>query len=98
MSTIETTPGNGGPPPILPVASPDEDALHELLRVLQAAQAGDFSVRLPGHWTGLHGKIADSVNDVVAANEKMAEQLERVGDAVGRKGRTKQRVRFGRPL
>jgi HAMP domain-containing protein len=57
---------------------------------------GDFSVRLPGHWTGLVGKIADVVNDVVAGNQSMAEQLERVGQVVGKEGKTKQRVRFAR--
>jgi len=90
--TIE--PGNGGPPP--PTVSPagSQDELRELLRVFLAVRDGDFSVRLPGHWTGLVGKIADAVNDVVGANQKMAEQLERVGQVVGKEGKTKQRVRF----
>jgi len=46
--------------------------------------------------TWLVGKIADAVNDVVSANEKMAEQLERVGQVVGKEGKTRQRVRFPR--
>ena len=47
---------------------------------------------------GLVGKIADAVNDVVGANQKMAEQLERVGQVVGKEGKTRQRVRFPRQL
>jgi HAMP domain-containing protein/CheY-like chemotaxis protein/signal transduction histidine kinase len=75
----------------------DRDAeLRELLRVFLAVRDGDFSVRLPGHWTGLVGKIADAVNDVVGANQKMADQLEGVGEVVGKQGRTRQRVRFSR--
>ena len=40
-----------------------------LLQALQAAADGDFSVRLPGHWTGLEGKIADRFNHIVASNQ-----------------------------
>ncbi len=71
--------------------------LHELLGALQAMRGGDFSVRLPGHQLGVLGKIADTFNDIVAANERMAGQLERVGQTVGREGKTRQRVKFGMP-
>jgi HAMP domain-containing protein/CheY-like chemotaxis protein len=73
-----------------------DDELRELLRVFSGVRDGDFSVRLPGHWTGLAGKIADAVNEVVAANQKMAEQLERVGQVVGKEGKIRQRVRLPR--
>src|SRR5256885_16520104 len=66
---------------------------HELLRALQAVRAGDFSARLPGAWTGLAGKIADTFNDIVLANKRLAEELERVGQAVGKQGKTRHRVR-----
>ena len=56
---------------------------------------GDFSVRLQGDQTGLSGKIADTFNEIVTANERMARQLEEVGHVVGREGRTRRRVRFG---
>ena len=69
--------------------------LHSLLHVLQAVRVGDFSVRLPSERTGLAGKIADTFNDIVAANQRMAQQIERVGQVVGRDGKTGQRVKFG---
>ena len=68
--------------------------LRELLAALQAMKVGDFSVRLPGDRTGMFGKIADAFNDIVADNQRMAIELERVGQAVGREGRTRQRVKF----
>src|SRR5205085_11978632 len=61
---------------------------------LQAMRVGDFSVRLPGDRIGIVGKIADTFNEIVGANERMAKQLERVGQVVGREGKTKQRVKF----
>src|SRR6195952_5260729 len=72
----------------------DLDA-HELLIALQAMRTGDFSARLRSDQTGIAGKIADTFNDIVAANERMADQLELVGQVVGREGRTRQRVNFG---
>src|SRR5579862_4484035 len=68
---------------------------HDLLHALQAMRIGDFSVRLPGNQTGLAGKIADTFNEIVAANERMASQLDHVGQLVGREGKTRHRVRFG---
>src|SRR5688572_12476127 len=69
--------------------------LRELLAILGAVRGGDFSVRLPGDWDGLWGKVADTFNDIVASNERMSQQLDRVGQVVGREGKTKQRVRIG---
>ena len=67
---------------------------HELLAALQAVRVGDFSVRMKGDRLGIEGKIADTFNEIVAANQRMAQQLERVGQRVGKEGKTKQRVRF----
>jgi HAMP domain-containing protein/CheY-like chemotaxis protein/signal transduction histidine kinase len=74
---------------------PPELGANELLIALQAMRRGDFSVRLPTDQTGIAGKIADTFNEIVAANERMADQLELVGQVVGREGRTRQRVDFG---
>ncbi|HLJ72348.1 MAG TPA: HAMP domain-containing protein, partial [Roseiarcus sp.] len=58
-------------------------------------RVGDFSVRMAGDHAGIMGKVADAFNEIVAANQRMARQLERVGQVVGREGKTRQRVRFG---
>src|ERR1700759_1699039 len=68
---------------------------HELLDALHAMQGGDFSVRLPGHQIGVAGKICDAFNTIVAANQRIAEQLEHVGEVVGHQGKTRTRVKFG---
>jgi HAMP domain-containing protein/CheY-like chemotaxis protein/signal transduction histidine kinase len=65
-----------------------------ILAALQTVRDGDFSVRLPGGWTGMAGKIADTFNDIVAANQHMSEELRRVGQVVGKEGRTRERIRF----
>ncbi|MFL5043079.1 MAG: HAMP domain-containing protein, partial [Xanthobacteraceae bacterium] len=69
--------------------------LHELLEALQAVRVGDFSVRLPGDRVGIAGKIADTFNEIVGTNQRMAQQLDRVGAVVGREGKTRHRVKFG---
>ena len=73
----------------------DTYPLPALLSALQAMKNGDFSVRMSSTDAGLEGKIADVFNEIVAANQQMADQLRRVGQSVGREGKTKQRVKFG---
>ena len=58
-------------------------------------RVGDFSVRMAGDRIGIMGKIADTFNEIVATNQRMAKQVERVGQVVGREGKTRQRVRLG---
>src|ERR1700748_807199 len=75
-------------------STPRPDDLALILASLQTMRDGDFSVRLPVAWVGLKGKIADTFNDIVAANEQMAAELNRVGQAVGKEGKTRERTRF----
>ncbi|HET6545302.1 MAG TPA: methyl-accepting chemotaxis protein, partial [Rhodanobacteraceae bacterium] len=59
---------------------------------------GDFACRLPADWDGLPGKLADTFNDIAAANQRMARELDRIGHAVGKQGKTRQRLSLdGRP-
>jgi methyl-accepting chemotaxis protein len=67
----------------------------ELLRALMAFKRGDFSVRLPDDWTGVAGKIADTFNEVIAKNQRLTMELDRIGRAVGKKGRITQRASLG---
>jgi HAMP domain-containing protein/CheY-like chemotaxis protein/signal transduction histidine kinase len=71
--------------------------LSVILSSLRTMRDGDFSVRLPGNWTGLAGKIADTFNEIVMANQHMAKELRRVGKVVGKEGKTRERMRFDLP-
>src|SRR5271166_1726297 len=66
-----------------------------LLNALTALKSGDFSVRLPLDWVGMAGKTADTFNEVVALNQRMASELVRLRDSVGREGRINQRASLG---
>ncbi len=77
-----------------PNGQPSQPEIRALLQALQTMRDGDFSVRLPGDWVGLEGKIADTFNEIVAANQQMAQELKRVGRVVGKDGKTRERAKF----
>jgi HAMP domain-containing protein/CheY-like chemotaxis protein/signal transduction histidine kinase len=97
-STLTAPPSSAGASNSVPKngssTSTEPASLAVILAGLQTMRDGDFSVRLPGAWTGLEGKIADTFNEIVSANEQMAQELKRVGKAVGKEGRTRERTRF----
>ena len=66
--------------------------LKQILRALQAVRDGNFAVRLPADQTGLAGKIADTFNEMVSCNERLAQELDRAGRLVGKEGKTRVRV------
>src|SRR5689334_19861391 len=72
---------------------PDDEAAI-LLVALVAVRNGDFSARLPVSWNGIHGRISDTFNDIVATHARLAKELERVGYAVGQEGHISQRVKL----
>jgi HAMP domain-containing protein/CheY-like chemotaxis protein/GAF domain-containing protein len=101
METVVSQPVIGQDEPTsLPPNGLEHTTPHEymaaILQSLQTMKDGDFSVRLPVSWTGLPGKIADNFNEIVTTNEQMARELKRVGLAVGKEGRTRERIRFER--
>src|SRR6186997_2868409 len=63
-----------------------------LLKALVAFKKGDFSVRLPGEWTGEAGKIADTFNDIIELSDRTTKELERVSRVVGREGKITNRA------
>jgi signal transduction histidine kinase/CheY-like chemotaxis protein len=69
--------------------------LPRLLSALKAVRQGDFSARLPGHWTGVAGKVADTFNEVVELNHRLASELERLRLAIGQHGKITERASVG---
>jgi HAMP domain-containing protein len=78
--------------PTHPVSSAEEIDTAALLTALRALRKGDFSARLPIKWLGMAGKIADTFNEIVEMNERLASELERLNRVVGKQGKITQRA------
>ena len=74
------------------IAVPEREMAVTLLAALTQLRRGDASVRLPVHWEGLPGKVADVFNDLVEQNAAMADELGRLRQVVGKEGKLKQRA------
>jgi HAMP domain-containing protein/signal transduction histidine kinase/CheY-like chemotaxis protein len=66
-----------------------------LLSALISYRDGDFAARLPVTWTGVAGKIADAFNDALSNTHRIARDVARVGQIVGKEGKVTQRVPLG---
>src|SRR5947207_1849772 len=66
-----------------------------LLKVLTDFKRGDFSARMPGDLTGIPGKIADTLNEVIETSSRVDQELRRVGRVVGKEGKINQRANLG---
>jgi hypothetical protein len=73
----------------MPIRQPTEESLDTtlLLRILTASRRAIFSVRLPLDWAGICGKIADVLNYLIEAHEKMAREFVHVSHAIGKEVR-----------
>ncbi|MDX2228171.1 MAG: HAMP domain-containing protein [Leptolyngbyaceae cyanobacterium bins.349] len=79
--------------PTHPPANESEQLdLQQLLRTLAEVKKGNFSVRMPSDRTGVAGKIADTLNDIIEMNEQMATELERISTVVGKEGKISERA------
>ncbi len=63
-----------------------------LLRTLSAMRRGDFEVRMPVEFTGVQGKIADALNDILELTDRTADEVERVSNIVGKEGKLSSRA------
>jgi len=75
-----------------PNVSGRNEEMNSLLAALSGLLKGDASVRLPLHWSGVSGKVADAFNAVVQQNADMADELIRLRQVVGKEGKLKQRA------
>ncbi|WP_295453611.1 HAMP domain-containing protein, partial [uncultured Thiodictyon sp.] len=48
--------------------------------------------RMPNDWTGVHGKIADTLNDIIDMAERTTGDFERVSQVVGKAGKVNARL------
>jgi HAMP domain-containing protein/CheY-like chemotaxis protein/signal transduction histidine kinase len=73
----------------------EDDFKRQLLARLSSLIEGDFSARLPSDLTGLDGKLADTFNQVAARMERFGENVSRLRNEVGRKGKIGERMPMG---
>jgi hypothetical protein len=66
-----------------------------LLKTLVAFKNGNFAVRMPVDRTGIEGKIADALNEVIELNQRMTSELDRISRSVGEEGKIAQRASIG---
>src|SRR6195952_3256646 len=81
--------------PATPIPETDCVDGRVLLGVLAQVKAGDFTARMPLEWTGVAGKVADSLNEVIISNQALETELARVSRVVGQQGELSQRAVLG---
>src|SRR5262245_21603188 len=72
-----------------------DDFKKQLLTMLAALRDGDFSARLPSDLTGLDGKVADTLNEVASRAQRFNQDIFRLRNEVGRKGKIDERLAMG---
>src|SRR5205809_665324 len=70
----------------------DELDLRELLKVLSEVKNGNFTARMPVDKVGVSGKICDTLNDIIAMNENLVQELSLARNTIGKQGHLNHRV------
>ena len=66
--------------------------MSELIDVLERARKGDFSVRLSAGRGATARRVADALNSILERNEMVADEVERVAEEIGQRGRLNERA------
>jgi HAMP domain-containing protein/signal transduction histidine kinase/DNA-binding response OmpR family regulator len=74
----------------------DELDMRQLLQVLSEVKNGNFTVRMPADNIGWSGKICDTMNDIIALNETLVEELMLARNTIGKMGKLNHRVQMPR--
>jgi HAMP domain-containing protein/signal transduction histidine kinase len=74
------------------VKATDELDIKVLLATLRSVKRGDLTVRMPFDWSGLAGKVADTLNEIIETNAQMVAEVTSVTRVVGREGHLEQRA------
>ena len=68
----------------------------QLLGVLAEIKNGNFSIRMPNDQIGVTGKIYDTLNDIIALNEILVQELTQARKIIGKQGKLNHRVELPR--
>ncbi|EJM48541.1 signal transduction histidine kinase [Pseudomonas sp. GM48] len=63
-----------------------------LLAALKSLRKGDFTTRMPEDWTGMPGKIADTLNEIIDMAAETTTEFERVAQLIGKQGKVDERI------
>jgi len=64
----------------------------ELLKILTDVKNGNFTARMPLDYTGVNGKICDTLNEIIDLNEKMVSEFTKAGKTIGKEGQLDERI------
>ena len=64
----------------------------ELLKILTEIKNGNFDVRMSSENIGMSGKIADTINEIIANNKRLIEGFTNAQNNIGTEGRLDQRI------
>ncbi|PBJ02608.1 HAMP domain-containing protein [Pseudomonas sp. ACN5] len=65
-----------------------------LLAALKSLRKGDFTTRMPEDWTGMPGKIADTLNEIIDMAAETTTEFERVAQLIGKQGKVDERIQL----
>src|SRR6187551_2307679 len=93
-NNVKSKNGNGKTETPLGLPGYDDETLdtRELLRVLGDVRNGNFSLRMPIDKIGISGKICDTLNEIIAMNERMVHEFTKAGNTIGKQGKLTQRI------
>jgi HAMP domain-containing protein len=80
----------------MPETITDQLDMRQLLQVLSEVKNGNFAARMPADSIGLSGKICDTMNDIIALNETLVEELALARNTIGKMGKLNHRVQLPR--
>lgn len=66
-----------------------------LLNVLTALKNGNTTVRMPNDLTGIPGKVADTLNQIILNNQQFTSSVEELAIAINQEGSIKKRLTLG---
>ena len=69
-----------------------ESRLRAILTAIEAFRDGNFTVRLPTHWSQTDAQIAAAFNQTIAHKQRISTEVTRLSETVGKEGRLRQRM------
>jgi HAMP domain-containing protein/signal transduction histidine kinase/CheY-like chemotaxis protein len=63
-----------------------------MFAAMVAFRDGDFGIRLPTHWEGVDGRIAEAFNQALSHEDRITREITRLSVTVGKEGRLRQRM------